>query len=152
MLQLLDLFDSEDPRERDFLKTILHRIYGKFLGLRAFIRKHINNIFYRWALPWCTKSTPSETAGSSFLHSHPYSPWRKGVEGAGIRSWHSFFPCMDFVNDTVIRWMGYLTSVTKVVRDVSHDDGSMTTKVAFSFSALFMKQNITMASQNCWRS
>ena len=45
--QLLDLFDSEDPRERDFLKTVLHRIYGKFLGLRAYIRKHINNIFYR---------------------------------------------------------------------------------------------------------
>lgn len=47
--QLLELFDSEDPRERDFLKTILHRIYGKFLGLRAYIRKQINNIFYRWA-------------------------------------------------------------------------------------------------------
>lgn len=45
--QLLDLFDSEDPRERDFLKTTLHRIYGKFLGLRAFIRKQINNIFLR---------------------------------------------------------------------------------------------------------
>uniref|UniRef100_A0A4W4G880 Serine/threonine protein phosphatase 2A regulatory subunit n=1 Tax=Electrophorus electricus TaxID=8005 RepID=A0A4W4G880_ELEEL len=55
VLQLLDLFDSEDPRERDFLKTILHRIYGKFLGLRAFIRKQINNIFLRiingFALP-----------------------------------------------------------------------------------------------------
>lgn len=48
VLQLLDLFDSEDPRERDFLKTILHRIYGKFLGLRAFIRKQINNIFLRY--------------------------------------------------------------------------------------------------------
>lgn len=47
--QLLELFDSEDPRERDFLKTTLHRIYGKFLGLRAYIRKQINNIFYRWA-------------------------------------------------------------------------------------------------------
>ncbi|CAF0758161.1 unnamed protein product [Didymodactylos carnosus] len=45
VLQMLELFDSEDPRERDFLKTILHRIYGKFLGLRAFIRKQINNIF-----------------------------------------------------------------------------------------------------------
>ena len=45
--QLLELFDSEDPRERDFLKTVLHRIYGKFLGLRAFIRKQINNIFLR---------------------------------------------------------------------------------------------------------
>uniref|UniRef100_A0A3Q2HT79 Protein phosphatase 2 regulatory subunit B'alpha n=1 Tax=Equus caballus TaxID=9796 RepID=A0A3Q2HT79_HORSE len=46
--KLLELFDSEDPRERDFLKTVLHRIYGKFLGLRAFIRKQINNIFLRF--------------------------------------------------------------------------------------------------------
>ncbi|KAH7730697.1 serine/threonine-protein phosphatase 2A regulatory subunit gamma isoform-like isoform 1 [Aphelenchoides avenae] len=44
--RILDLFDSEDPRERDFLKTTLHRSYGKFLSLRAFIRKQINNIFY----------------------------------------------------------------------------------------------------------
>ncbi|GBG00435.1 hypothetical protein Rsub_13091 [Raphidocelis subcapitata] len=28
VLKLLELFDSEDPRERDYLKTILHRIYG----------------------------------------------------------------------------------------------------------------------------
>ncbi|KAG8512080.1 Serine/threonine-protein phosphatase 2A 56 kDa regulatory subunit delta isoform [Galemys pyrenaicus] len=48
VLALLDLFDSEDPRERDFLKTILHRIYGKFLGLRAYIRRQINHIFYRF--------------------------------------------------------------------------------------------------------
>merc|ERR1711894_265782 len=48
VLQLLELFDSEDPRERDLLKTTLHRIYGKFLGLRAYIRKQINNIFYRF--------------------------------------------------------------------------------------------------------
>lgn len=48
VLQLLDLFDSEDPREREFLKTVLHRIYGKFLGLRAFVRKQINNIFLRF--------------------------------------------------------------------------------------------------------
>lgn len=48
VLQLLELFDSEDPRERDFLKTVLHRIYGKFLSLRAFIRKQINNIFLRF--------------------------------------------------------------------------------------------------------
>ncbi|CAO3684207.1 unnamed protein product [Rhizopus stolonifer] len=46
--QLLDLFDSEDPRERDFLKTTLHRIYGKFLNLRAFIRRSINNIFFQF--------------------------------------------------------------------------------------------------------
>ncbi len=54
-LQLLELFDSEDPRERDFLKTVLHRIYGKFLGLRAFIRKQINNIFLRWVFANWTK-------------------------------------------------------------------------------------------------
>jgi len=48
VLQLLELFDSEDPRERDFLKTVLHRIYGKFLGLRAFIRKQINNLFLKF--------------------------------------------------------------------------------------------------------
>jgi serine/threonine-protein phosphatase 2A regulatory subunit B' len=48
LVKLLDLFDSEDPRERDYLKTILHRIYGKFMPYRAFIRKSINNIFYRF--------------------------------------------------------------------------------------------------------
>lgn len=48
ILQLLDLFDTEDPRERDFLKTTLHRIYGKFLNLRAFVRRSINNIFFRF--------------------------------------------------------------------------------------------------------
>ena len=30
ILRILELFDSEDPRERDCLKTTLHRIYGKF--------------------------------------------------------------------------------------------------------------------------
>ncbi|CAK5027735.1 unnamed protein product [Meloidogyne enterolobii] len=50
VLQLLELFDSEDPRERDFLKTILHRIYGKFLGLRAFIRKQINYMFLSFVI------------------------------------------------------------------------------------------------------
>ncbi|XP_064402528.1 serine/threonine-protein phosphatase 2A 56 kDa regulatory subunit epsilon isoform-like [Halichondria panicea] len=48
VLKVLELFDSEDPRERDFLKTILHRIYGKFLGLRAYIRRQINHIFLRF--------------------------------------------------------------------------------------------------------
>lgn len=74
--QLIDLFDSEvgraasttthsqagltrvggcgwwccrqDPRERDYLKTILHRIYGKFMSHRSFIRKAISNVFYRF--------------------------------------------------------------------------------------------------------
>lgn len=48
VLKLLDLFDSEDPREREYLKTILHRVYGKFMVHRPFIRKSINNIFYRF--------------------------------------------------------------------------------------------------------
>ncbi|KAG6526698.1 serine/threonine protein phosphatase 2A 57 kDa regulatory subunit B' kappa isoform-like isoform X1 [Zingiber officinale] len=48
IVKLLDLFDSEDPRERDCLKTILHRIYGKFMVHRPFIRKAVNNVFYRF--------------------------------------------------------------------------------------------------------
>ncbi|EOY00804.1 hypothetical protein QUC31_014104 [Theobroma cacao] len=48
VFKLLDLFDSEDPREREYLKTILHRIYGKFMVHRPFIRKAINNIFFHF--------------------------------------------------------------------------------------------------------
>ncbi|RKO97493.1 hypothetical protein CXG81DRAFT_14637, partial [Caulochytrium protostelioides] len=48
ILSLLELFDCEDPRERDFLKTTLHRIYGKFLNLRAFVRRSINNVFFQF--------------------------------------------------------------------------------------------------------
>ncbi len=46
VLKLLDLFDSQDHRERDYLKTLLHRIYAKFMSLRSFIRRSINNVFY----------------------------------------------------------------------------------------------------------
>lgn len=46
VLKLLELFASEDHRERDYLKTLLHRIYAKFMSLRAFIRKAINHVFY----------------------------------------------------------------------------------------------------------
>ncbi|XP_050212320.1 serine/threonine protein phosphatase 2A 57 kDa regulatory subunit B' kappa isoform-like [Mercurialis annua] len=48
IVKLLDLFDSEDPRERDCLKTILHRIYGKFMVHRPFIRKAVSNIIYKF--------------------------------------------------------------------------------------------------------
>ncbi|XP_010531427.1 PREDICTED: serine/threonine protein phosphatase 2A 57 kDa regulatory subunit B' theta isoform-like [Tarenaya hassleriana] len=48
VMKLLDLFDSEDPREREYLKTILHRVYGKFMVHRPFIRKGVNNIFFRF--------------------------------------------------------------------------------------------------------
>lgn len=42
--QMLELFDSEDPRERDYLKTIMHRIYGKFMVLRGYIRQQVMNL------------------------------------------------------------------------------------------------------------
>ncbi|CAE7460075.1 B'THETA [Symbiodinium natans] len=45
--QMLELFDSDDPRERDYIKTIMHRIYGKFMALRAFIRRAIQNTFFK---------------------------------------------------------------------------------------------------------
>ncbi|KAE9587805.1 putative protein phosphatase 2A, regulatory B subunit, B56 [Lupinus albus] len=48
VLRLLDLFDSEDPREREYLKMTLHRIYGKFMAHRPFIRKAVNNIFFNF--------------------------------------------------------------------------------------------------------
>eukprot|EP01054_Gregarina_sp_Poly1_P003297 Gregarina_sp_Poly_1__3296@NODE_1947_length_3020_cov_149_768710_g1253_i0_p1_GENE_NODE_1947_length_3020_cov_149_768710_g1253_i0NODE_1947_length_3020_cov_149_768710_g1253_i0_p1_ORF_typecomplete_len701_score105_89B56/PF01603_20/2_1e161Peroxin3/PF04882_12/0_38Peroxin3/PF04882_12/19_NODE_1947_length_3020_cov_149_768710_g1253_i07372839 len=48
VLRLLDLFASEDPRERDYLKTIMHRVYGKIMALRAFIRKAIQHVFSRY--------------------------------------------------------------------------------------------------------
>ena len=64
---MLDLFDSEDPRERDFLKTILHRIYGKFLSLRAYIRKQINNTFYKVSLVLFL-SSPITPAALQFIY------------------------------------------------------------------------------------
>ena len=44
---LLDLFRSPDPRERDYLKTILHRLYGKFMALRQNIKQQIMNVFMK---------------------------------------------------------------------------------------------------------
>ncbi|GBG24445.1 Serine/threonine-protein phosphatase 2A 56 kDa regulatory subunit epsilon isoform [Hondaea fermentalgiana] len=48
-LKLVQIFDSEDPRERDYLKTILHRVYGKFMSHRAFIRRQLGYTFQRFA-------------------------------------------------------------------------------------------------------
>ena len=47
ILKLLELFNSEDPRERDYLKTLLHRIYGRFMPIREFIRNSIMNFFLK---------------------------------------------------------------------------------------------------------
>jgi serine/threonine-protein phosphatase 2A regulatory subunit B' len=52
ILKMLELFNSEDPRERDYLKTILHRIYGRFMPLREFIRKSIMNFFLKIAFEY----------------------------------------------------------------------------------------------------
>ncbi len=45
---MLELFDSEDPRERDCLKTLLHRLYAKLLHLHTFIRQTVSHIFYKY--------------------------------------------------------------------------------------------------------
>lgn len=45
---ILALFDSEDMRERDYLKTITHRIYSKLTQRRALIRRVICNIFFEF--------------------------------------------------------------------------------------------------------
>ena len=44
---MLDLFDSEDPRERDYLKTILHTMYGRFIVLRTIIRTSVMNLLLK---------------------------------------------------------------------------------------------------------
>mmetsp|Transcript_3489 Transcript_3489/g.6558 ORF Transcript_3489/g.6558 Transcript_3489/m.6558 type:complete len:491 (+) Transcript_3489:96-1568(+) len=48
ILGILDLFVSEDPREREYLKNILHRIYGKFMSLRPYIRKSMMHVFFQY--------------------------------------------------------------------------------------------------------
>lgn len=47
VVAIVDLFNSDDPREREYLKTILHRIYGKVMPLRVPIRKAVMNVFHR---------------------------------------------------------------------------------------------------------
>ena len=41
IVNLISLFHSPDPRERDYLKTIIHRIYGKCMLARMLIRQAI---------------------------------------------------------------------------------------------------------------
>lgn len=45
ILNLLSLFRSEDPRERESLKNIYHQIYSKFTLYRSFMRKAMNDVF-----------------------------------------------------------------------------------------------------------
>jgi serine/threonine-protein phosphatase 2A regulatory subunit B' len=46
--QLLELFDSLDPREREYVKTIMHRMYAKLLPLRTQMRRSMNNLLFRF--------------------------------------------------------------------------------------------------------
>ncbi|KPP67723.1 serine/threonine-protein phosphatase 2A 56 kDa regulatory subunit beta-like [Scleropages formosus] len=54
VLQLLELFDSEDPREREYLKTILHRVFiyetERFNGV-AELLEILGSIINGFALP-----------------------------------------------------------------------------------------------------
>ena len=61
-LSLVELFDSEDPRERDYLKTILHRIYGKFMTYRSLIRRYIQYTFYQFVYETERHNGPSGRA------------------------------------------------------------------------------------------
>lgn len=45
---LLALFASEDPRERDRLKTVYHQLYAKLTGERAFMRRSMAAAFLRF--------------------------------------------------------------------------------------------------------
>ncbi|XP_073120182.1 serine/threonine protein phosphatase 2A 57 kDa regulatory subunit B' beta isoform-like [Henckelia pumila] len=44
ILGLLTLFQSEDPREREILKNVFHKIYSKLLSSRSFMRKAMNDV------------------------------------------------------------------------------------------------------------
>ena len=47
LLKMLELWDSEGPRVRDYLKTLLHPSYGKFMALRSFARRAIQHVFFK---------------------------------------------------------------------------------------------------------
>ena len=43
--EFLELFDSEEPKEREYLKNILHRLYAKLVPRRKMIRKAMADTF-----------------------------------------------------------------------------------------------------------
>ncbi|XP_008806167.2 serine/threonine protein phosphatase 2A 57 kDa regulatory subunit B' beta isoform-like [Phoenix dactylifera] len=49
LLNLLGLFQSEDPRERDRLKNVYHQLYSKLTIERSFMRRSMSNVFLRFA-------------------------------------------------------------------------------------------------------
>ncbi|KAB2602367.1 serine/threonine protein phosphatase 2A 57 kDa regulatory subunit B' beta [Pyrus ussuriensis x Pyrus communis] len=48
VVNLLVLFQSEDPRERDSLKNVYHKIYSRFTFYRSFMRKSMNDVFLHY--------------------------------------------------------------------------------------------------------
>ncbi|KAK3193277.1 hypothetical protein Dsin_024587 [Dipteronia sinensis] len=48
LLKLVSLFQSEDPRERDSLKNVYHRIYARFTFYRSSMRKSMNDVFLHY--------------------------------------------------------------------------------------------------------
>ena len=46
MTRFLELFDSEESLERDYLKNILHKLYTKLVSRRKMIRNSMNETFY----------------------------------------------------------------------------------------------------------
>lgn len=48
IVNLIELFKSEDMKEREILKTVTHRIYGKLTHRRTIIRKTIYNAFFEF--------------------------------------------------------------------------------------------------------
>ncbi len=69
--QLLNLFQSEDARQRDYLKTIVHHIYGNFMALRPLIRKQLNNV-----PPSPAALTPRRSSGTSCTAPGGTTAWR----------------------------------------------------------------------------
>lgn len=44
LVSVLSLFQSEDPRERESLKNVYHRVYSRFTMHRSFMRKSMNDV------------------------------------------------------------------------------------------------------------
>ncbi|XP_061337474.1 serine/threonine protein phosphatase 2A 57 kDa regulatory subunit B' beta isoform-like [Gastrolobium bilobum] len=48
LLKLLALFQSEDPRERESLKNVYHKIYSKFISDRSVMRKSMTDVLLNY--------------------------------------------------------------------------------------------------------
>ncbi|XP_066902522.1 serine/threonine-protein phosphatase 2A 56 kDa regulatory subunit epsilon isoform-like [Halyomorpha halys] len=46
--EIMELMDSDDPREKDMAKTVVHRIYARFCTSRPYLRKELCNILLKF--------------------------------------------------------------------------------------------------------